>query len=726
MKDRMFSSLNLLLDNVEGINLLLEYLFEFSGRLHSAGDFESILKILNKELRKIYIQQKIEIILWQNRQRIVRFEFEADGNKINSTEDIINQNTLYKYILENQQTILTNNYLTFCENINVNSANLPARSWLGIPMIVRKKALGALVIWNDHPKHYLRLQDKQFLSSIADIVSIALENIYLHDYLSEENGSLKLFEPMFYVKPNASSSDDIIAQLMDTVSKQPNIVYTGLFLKKEKQEGWKLFGENSATSISAREIELLENLPQISRDIFAKADPVVWRRNSSLDYLGKLLDKSFTDPSIYSALLFPFNINQTAAGIWILAFGKDLKNEKDGVHAYSFISRIIVQLLEKKALQDEKIKYSEQSRHLEKTKFKDELASGAVHHLKNIFSIIYGNAELLKKKLEGSPSARELELLLKAAQDGANSIQRLHPGPTQNESLLKRETLTINEIIREVVEIVRPKYKHKARTKGIEYELQLSLGNIHQVMGDSTSIREMLLNLINNAIDAMPRGGTLSIQTSQKDDKVLIFISDTGVGIPNNLQNKIFESFYSTKGEKGNGLGLSIAERIIKEHGGTIQVDSILNKGSIFMIELPSITKNQPSIRYSNKQPIDWDYKILLVDDEGLVRETLAEMLRTKGCDVMMASNATEALLKFQKFQFDVIFTDLNMPGTSGIELARKLKKINPTIPIFIITGWNYLEKNEINGAVDGIIGKPFNVDRIMNEIRQALTNQSK
>lgn len=723
MKDRMFSSPNLLLDNVEGTNLLLEYLFEFSGRLHSASDFESILKILNKELRKIYIQQKIEIILWQNRQRIVRFEFGDDGNRINSSEDAINQNTLYKYILENQQTILTNNYLAFCENINVDSANLPAGSWLGIPMIVRNKTLGALVIWNDQPKHYLRLQDKQFLSALVDIVCIALENIYLHDYLSEENGSSKLFESFLENKSDTHSTKDLIIQLQQMVGKQPNIFYTGLFLKNEKQNTWNLFGEDTEATTPTAGTELLKNLPQIPEEIFSKSIPVVWRRHSYSDSIGAFLAKSLHDPSINSALIFPFHINQTIEGIWILVFNKDPKNEKDKVHVYRFIFRIITQLLEKKVLQDEKKRYAERFSQLEKIKDKDELASGVIHHLKNIFSIIYGNAELLKKKLEGSPSARELELLLKAAQDGANSIQRLHPRSSETQASTKQEALTINKIIREVVEIIRPKYKHKAKTKGIEYELQLSLGNVQRVMGDSTAIREMLLNLINNAIDAMPGGGTLSIQTSQKNDKVLIFVSDTGVGIPNDLRNKIFESFYSTKGENGNGLGLSIAERIVRQHGGTIHVDSIVNKGSVFMVELPSIPKSQQSIQFADEPPIDWDYKILLVDDEGLVRETLAEMLRTKGCEVIMASNATEALLKFQKFQFDVIFTDLNMPGTSGIELARKLKKINPTIPIFMITGWNHLEKNEINGAVDGVIGKPFNMDKIMNEIRQVLTH---
>jgi signal transduction histidine kinase/ActR/RegA family two-component response regulator len=728
MQDRLFSSLNLLLDNVEGTNLLLEYFSEFGKRLHAARDFNSVLIGLKDELKKIYVKQKIEIILWQNGERLIKFEFGSNKDKVTPSEEDIGETTLYSYILEKRQTILTNSYAPFCENINVETADLPAHSWLGVPMIVQDKVLGALVIWDDNPEHYFRLQDKQFLSIVTDMVSAALENIYLFNYVSENNGSLKDIET---ITPDDISKDPIknlMCQLIELISKQADVSYAGVFIERSQQNNWRLVEEiYSNKSLSAIGIELIKCFPNITPELLEK-EYLHWPKNQSVDEVGKMLWKSIDNFPVVSVLLLPFKMDGSTPGFLVISFSNDVKSVPEKIPFFRFILSLVALLLEKKLLQEKKNQYQNQIKHLEKIKAAGELASGAVHHLNNILSVILGKAQMIQTKLDGSSSERDMELLIKAAKDGANSIQRLQQTMSQNKLAIEQIPLSINNLIQEIVEIIRPRYKREAESKGIEYKLELSLGNVSPVMGDSAALREVILNLINNALDSMPNGGKLSIQTIQKDEKVLIFISDTGTGIPENIQNKIFEPFYTTKGEKGNGLGLSIAANLIKQHKGRIYVDSIVNKGSIFMIELPT-TQNRISPETSpDKKSAGVNYKVLLIDDEGIVRETFAELLEEKGCEVTTASNAQEALLKFRKYECDLIFTDLNMPGTNGLDLAKEIKNIDPHVPVFIITGWNYFSHNKIetNGIIDGVIQKPFNMEKIMLEIKRVKSTLSK
>lgn len=726
MPERLFSSLNLLLDNVEGTNLLLEYLSEFSKNLYKARDFNSILNTLFKELKKIYINQKIEIVLLQNDQRIVKFELKNSKDnkeKFIPSEVVISQNTLYNNILENQQTILTNSYSPFCENINVDNAKLNAHSWMGIPMIVRDKVLGAIVIWDDNPEHYLRLQDKQFLSAITDMVSAAIENIYLYDYISEKNGSLKNFESVFTESIAKTSTKNLLTQLLELTINREKFDYSGLFLKSLPQNTWKLIEENyKSKSLSTLGLEVVKSLPQLSPEMLEK-NYIYWTNNNGFDEPNNTFPNPLKNFKDNRTLLFPFKINQTYQYIWVVTHSKEIKNIKEEIQQLNLILYIINQLLEKKALLEMKNKYEKQIKHLEKMKVAGELASGAVHHLNNILSVILGKSQILKNKLAGTSSERDLELLVKAAKDGATSIQRLQSNMSQSQPSINQKPLAINELIQEVVEIIRPHYKKIAQLKGLEYKLELNLGDTKPVLGDSSALREVFLNLIYNALDAMPDGGKLAIQSTQKSNKNIIFISDTGIGIPKNIQNKIFEPFFSTKGDKGNGLGLSIAANLIKQHQGRIYVDSIVEKGSIFMVELPCTQETIPVQKTSATRVIDTNYKILLVDDEGIVRETFAEMLEEKGCEVTLASNAEEALLKFQKYKCDLILTDFNMPGTNGVDLAKEIKKINPNVPVFVITGWNYFKnKLEVNGIIDGVIQKPFNMNKIMDEIKRVMS----
>jgi len=723
--DKFFSSLNILLDNIEGINLLLEYYANFSQRIFKARDFNSVLTFFYEELRKIYVNQHIEFVLWHNRSRLVKFVYSDKNSRVRPVEEFREKNTLYNYVLEQQQLVLTNNYRQFCENLGVQDSGIPASAWLGVPMVVRGKVLGMVVIWDGNPEHYLRLQDKQFMSAVTDMVSFAIENIYLYEYIVEKNGSYKIFEKVLPSASRRNSIKYVINQLLNAVIHQSDIHYTGIFLRSQYHNKWRLLSEQFKKSDYARfGLDIIKGLLNLKENVFNDTEYLFWHKQYISHFLNPVFQETLKSYPLNSVLIFPFAIQRSYYGIWLIASQKqDDQTSSEELQLYRFISYLLYQLIEKKALIEGKNKYETYLKHLEKMKVVGELASGSAHHLNNILSVILGKSQMLRKKIKDPAFARDLQMIERAAADGAKAVRRLQSIRSQSEKKLEFSVLNINDIVQEVVEIARPRFEREAQSRGITYDLKLSLGKIYPIQGDSAALREVLLNLVNNALDAMPKGGQLSIQTTLKDDKVLVFVSDTGVGIPEEIREKIFEPFFSTKGEKGNGLGLSIAADIIAKHKGKIYVDSIPRKGSIFMVELPAVRDESYFADEHHHNNDEVLLKILLVDDEGVVRETLAEMLEEEGFEVNMADGAEDAILKFQKYQCDVVLTDLSMPGVNGIELAKRIKKMDTNVPVFLITGWNQLDRKflESNKVVDGVIEKPFDMDQIRREISKVL-----
>jgi CheY-like chemotaxis protein len=246
----------------------------------------------------------------------------------------------------------------------------------------------------------------------------------------------------------------------------------------------------------------------------------------------------------------------------------------------------------------------------------------------------------------------------------------------------------------------------------------------------------VLVNMVFNAIDAMPEGGKLSLSTRVAGDSVIIKIVDTGVGMYPEVCSKIFDPFFTTKGTAGLGLGLAVSFGIIRRHGGNIEVESQYGKGTEFRITLPVAKLGQKSVPQVEQvetvapavthtaPPVPATERprtrLLVVDDEDFVRELLSEILEVEHCDVYVAESGGEALSMFREMEFDAVFTDVGMPGMSGWELAREIKQIDASIPIAVITGWGEaVGSHEQKAAgVDWIVAKPFTADRIAELVR--------
>lgn len=370
----------------------------------------------------------------------------------------------------------------------------------------------------------------------------------------------------------------------------------------------------------------------------------------------------------------------------------------------------------------------EQFSQMEKLSALGELASGVAHDFNNTLAGILGRAQLIQRTSDPEKIARGLSIIIKTAEDGAKTVKRIQDFARQRRDHDFRP-VSIDQILLDVSEITRPRWKDRAEAANVQISLDLQIRSKASVMGDESELREVLVNMVLNAVDAMPDGGQLTLAAEDKDENVAILIGDTGTGMPPEVKSRIFDPFFTTKGKAGMGLGLAVSFGIIRRHEGSVEVESEAGVGTKFRIILPkaklvegpvsieSPTTVVPSVvnaankcEYDENQP-----KILVVDDEEPIRELLRDLLENEGCRVYLASGSREALTLFEAQEFDGIFTDVGMPGMSGWELAHAIRQRDQTIPIAVITGWGEaVGSDEQNQAqVNWVVTKPFHAEKI-------------
>jgi CheY-like chemotaxis protein len=273
------------------------------------------------------------------------------------------------------------------------------------------------------------------------------------------------------------------------------------------------------------------------------------------------------------------------------------------------------------------------------------------------------------------------------------------------------------------LEFTRPRWKDNPESKGIKITIKKELSPLPTTSGSGAELREVFTNLINNALDAMPQGGEIRVTTLMDNSHAVIKIEDTGDGIPKDIRERIFDPFFTTKGVQSTGLGLSVSYGIINRHKGTIIVGSIEGKGTTFTIKLPISEKIIKEEKVKRIEGESRKAKILVIEDEEDVRHLLSDVLATGGHEVETATSGSQGIEIFENKEFDLVFTDLGMPGMSGWEVAEKVKSINGRVAVILITGWN-IELKETGMKdkwVDLVVHKPFGMDKVLNVVQEGM-----
>ncbi len=378
----------------------------------------------------------------------------------------------------------------------------------------------------------------------------------------------------------------------------------------------------------------------------------------------------------------------------------------------------------------------------EKLKALGEMAGGVAHDFNNLLAIILGNAQLLEKGLERykpEEIKERLRIIVRTAGEGGETVKRLQHFSQRKVSTEDFTDLDLNEIVRDAIASTSPRWKDEAEAKGTMIKIKEELGELPVLWGSRSGLMEVLTNLIFNALDAMSKGGEIIIKTESEEKEVLLHFTDNGKGIPKRVKDKVFEPFFTTKGPKASGLGLSVSYGIVKRHQGEMKVESSEKKGTTFTISIPIFSRAASGEKKVAVPKKILPKKILVIDDEVGIGDVLKMIFQDEGHQVVLAKSARQGLDKFKqdKFalaftgfedKFDLVLTDLGMSGMSGWQLAKEIKKIDPDMPVGLITGWTVpttKEKMKEQG-VDFILFKPFDYSKVVKEVNAVLKSKTR
>ncbi|QXD15691.1 response regulator [Rhodocaloribacter litoris] len=350
------------------------------------------------------------------------------------------------------------------------------------------------------------------------------------------------------------------------------------------------------------------------------------------------------------------------------------------------------------------------------------MTMGIAHDFNNLLSSILGHLELLKSAWPGEAPAylmdEHLHPVEQAALDGAALVRKIQQYIRQ-EKEATFEPVDLPTLIRDVAMLTKPYWYNEPRLQGIAIDLELDLDPVPPIMGLAAELRDVFVNLILNAVQAMPQGGHITIRTRHEPERgVVVHLADTGTGIPERIQARIFEPLFTTKGQRGTGMGLAVCYGIVQEHDGSIEVQSRLGQGTVFILTFPPAHMKVLPPPSGEPPPPQRRARILIVDDEPGVRTVLAKLLALKGHEARVAGSGSEALALAEREPFDLVITDQGMPEMNGRQLARALRRRFPDLPVLLLTGDT--DAGEADESVSAVHAKPFRIDQL-NSLIQAL-----
>jgi PAS domain S-box-containing protein len=363
----------------------------------------------------------------------------------------------------------------------------------------------------------------------------------------------------------------------------------------------------------------------------------------------------------------------------------------------------------------------------EKLRALGELAAGVAHDFNNNLGIILGRTQLLQMKVSDPDVISGLEVIRQAAMDGGQTVRRIQQYTRVREES-QNEVLHLPSVAAEVIEITKGKWKNEAERRGVKVEIRIDAEGPTPILGTRAEIREALTNLIFNAVDALPKGGTIVIRARAEGAESILEVEDNGIGMSAEVKSRMFEPFFTTKGLSGNGLGLSMVYGIVSRHRGAIEVESTEHVGTVVRMRYPSVDPATANLARPDRHPAPFKARILVVDDEINLLEVMRDALAGDGHEIVTGSCGTEGIERFRAGSFHAVLTDLGMPDVSGWEVARIVRvEGGPNIVLGLVTGWGATVSDEVMIAhgIDFVVSKPFEVGTLVSRVNEALASRA-
>ncbi len=611
--------------------------------------------------------------------------FVAAENPVEGIETVLNMlmpegGGLAALVQEKAQLVILPNYQTFEGKIP--GLLLDCYETAGVPLRIGDRHIGVLVVALADPERHFAPADLDILASLANQAAIAIDNAQLYTDLARESEKYRLI---------AEKASDLIISL----DASGSLTYVNERLKSilgydpEEILGKKLedfLAPEGQATLNQMIEDLLHRAPDNAPGVYETQQ----RELLAVSKEGVPVNLEFN----FSLFYQPGSQGKIAG---IQAIGRDVTARK-------------------------------RSEENERMRMIGQIASGVAHDLNNVLANVLGHAQLLKTELEDPDTIETIEIIEQSALDGAETVRRIQEFTVQRMQQ-NLDVVDLNAVVQSTIDLSRPRWRDDAQQHGMRVGIERELQPIPPVQGKAAELREVLVNLVNNAIDAMPaEGGKISFHTYlETPEMACLEVRDTGKGMDPEVRRHIFEPFYTTKGVRGTGLGLSVAYGIISRFGGRISVKSNLGAGTTFFIRLPvSRTKEGEIIRPQkgakpSQLPIRYSGRILAIDDELNLRNILLRALSVAGFEVEVADGGIQALEKLQNAAnqpgqsekpYDLVFSDLGMPDLSGWEVAAELNRRWPQVPLVLVTGWgDHIDQHKLaSHQITGTIAKPFNI----------------
>jgi signal transduction histidine kinase/ActR/RegA family two-component response regulator len=608
------------------------------------------------------------------------------------------------------------------------------RAVLSVPLLARDRPLGALALYRDTPGPFSE-DEIDVMQLFAAQAAIAVENAALYRRAQSRAEKLTALSALTRLITSAASTRQVFGAVAEAAGRLLDARSSRVWV--DDPGAGVLRAEGSYTVDARLEVsfERVSQIPHgqgVTAQVYAARAPVFIR---DLRTEPRWMNPALLDAGVRFYAGIPLIAGEHVVGVLSLLFdARDdfSEEEKELARMLADQAAIAIRQAQLYAEADRRRQDAERmAENLERSQSSlvkterlralGEMAAGVAHDFNNLLSVIVGRAELMLRRVREPEAARDLEAIRRAAQDGADTVRRIQEF-TRTRRTRAFERVDLAHVASEVVELTRPRWELEAQAKGVTYHFGVE-GSAPPVAGRPEELREVLTNLVTNAVDAMPAGGTCRVEIASDAEWAVMSVTDTGVGMPDEMRRRVFEPFFTSKGPRGTGLGLAVSWGIVTRHGGTIDVESTPGHGSTFRIRLPIPVALPEAVIGASVVSAPRPARLLVIEDEPQVQAVLAEMLREAGYGVAVASDGLEGIEHCDREPVDVVLSDISMPGISGWDVAARLRARHPHIPIGFVTGWgDQLDPDRLAGAgVDFVVAKPFQAQDVLRHVAQAV-----
>jgi two-component system cell cycle sensor histidine kinase/response regulator CckA len=698
----------------ELLDEVIDKVFNFLKRID-----RGVILLVNKETGTL--QEAVSKTRMDDKKRIF--------SKVNYSRTIVN-----RAMKDGKPVIMGDTSRVDKTDLSNSMAEINVRSVMCVPLTYKEDIKGVIYVDSIGLPGGFRKDDLEALTVLSNTAAIAIENARLYETLKQELAERRRAEEALQKARN---------KLEEQVKKRTAELSKSVQLLKREITGRKRT-EEALRESEAKFRLLAENI----QDVFWISTPgikeMMYVSPAYEKIWGRTRDSLYESPQSFIEAIHPEDRGRVIAGLkehekgswnfeyriiqpdgcyrWIQDRGFPIRDEQGSL---IWMCGVAADLTERKQLEA-------QLRQAQKLEALGTLAGGIAHNFNNLLMAMKGNASLMLLEADPAhPNYEKLKTIEELVSRGARLTSQLLGYAREGTYQIK--PIDVNQLVKETSDTFG------ATRKEIRIHQEFA-GDLLGIMADQAQIEQVLINLYVNAADAMPRGGDLFLKTMNVTDRdmpgrayrpkpgtyVLIMVRDTGIGMDKKTMERIFDPFFTTKGlYKGTGLGLASVYGTIKAHGGYIEVDSKKGQGTIFSIYLPASEKEVTEEKVFPEKIPRGKETLLLVDDEDVILDVGAPMLRTLGYKVLLARSGKEAIELYRENQDKIalVVLDMIMPEMGGGETYDKMKEIDPDIKVLLSSGYSIEgQATEIlERGCDGFIQKPFDMKELSQELRRIL-----